>query len=80
MWLVGPWVTSSIGAEWHSSKWVSMSFLCWALEGRSVGHGGPQVSVVFLLLHCVTCILFYFLCVLGITQLWLPSQASSWDE
>lgn len=45
MWLVGPWVTASIGAEWHSSKWVSMSFLCWALEGRSVGHGGPQVSV-----------------------------------
>lgn len=58
MWLVGPWVTSSIGAEWHSSKWVSMSYLCWALEGRAVGHGGPSSS------SCTVLPVFYliFMC------------------
>lgn len=58
MWLgVRPWVTSSIGAVWHSTKQVSMSYLCCARGGRSMGGMVAQrsLSVCFPppALHCL---------------------------
>lgn len=35
MWLVGPWVTSSLYVAWHSSNRVSIACLCQVLEGKS---------------------------------------------
>lgn len=48
--LVGPWVTSLVCADWHSSRWVSVAHLCHAPEGRFVGAMAVSRSLsVFLL-------------------------------